>query len=152
MRINLDIHGNIIGVFAARNDNVAICRNNLSKLFSLHEKTVHDLAFRTETGETGGNSNSLDLFEFLKTPCLKALYHDRFESLLDCSSELIKNSAIKANIEAVLDGMKLNEHSRKEIFEQYNGSDLKVRVEEMVDSFLSYNGNHLPMFAKPGTI
>lgn len=145
MKIDLDINGNVVGIVACRSDGVKICRNNLIRLFNLHEKVIHNLKFRQDL-------EKIDLFDFLKIPCLKAVYHDRFEDLLTCSSDLIKNSEIKSIVENLVNDMTLNEQTRNEVFDTYKASDLKVKVEEMVDSFLRYNSNHLPMFARPGSI
>jgi len=72
---------------------------------------------------------------------------------LDCSIEILKNSgSIRKQIEEALNETNINNEKRKEIVNLYNESDVKEKVEQMVDSWLSFNNNHLPMFARPGTI
>lgn len=149
MKISLDLHGKIVGITAARNDGVKISKNNLQSLFNLQEKIVHNLKERWEA-EAEERKGNQDLFEFLKTPSLKSIYHDRFDALLDSSIDLIQKSEMKDKINDLFDGLKLNVENKKALMEEYQGSDLKKKVEDMVDSFLSYNSNLLPMYAKPG--
>lgn len=142
--IHLDLNGNVMKIFACRNDSEPLCVENLTKLFGLHERTIHNLKFRQDT-------KPCDLFEFLKTPSLKALFHDRFRNdLLTELYSIASESGLKAKITDTLSDMSLTENKRKEIHEFYSNSEIKTQVEDLITAWLHYNRNTLPMYAQPG--
>jgi len=143
--IDLDANGNVVGVFACRNDGKKLCTGNLQTLFGKHEKIIHDLKFRQ-------SKEPSDLFEFLKTASLQALYHDRFEELLAESNDILKMGGIRKQIEEVIANVELTDDKRESLKKVYQDSQLKEQVEDLVTAWLNYNRNHLPMYAKPGAV
>lgn len=143
--IGLDRNGNVVNILAIRQGGEALCCGNLERLFGLHEKTIHNLKFRM--GKQPG-----DIFEFLKTPSLKAVYHDKFDDLLLECKEILEEGGIEREIRESLSNIELTEEKRRELKEKFEASSMKGRVEDIVTAWLSFNRNHLPMYARPGAV
>jgi len=54
--------------------------------------------------------------------------------------------------ELINEDLQLSDSDRKNLHEIYADSSVKRAVETRLLSFISYNYNHLPMYAKPGMV
>ena len=145
LKIGLDANGNVVNILAIRQNGEKLCVGNLQNLFGLHEKTIHNLKFRTSKDENG-----TCIFEFLKTASLKAVYHDKFGDLLAECKEVLQEGGLEEEIKNMLDNIELNEEKREDLRKMYENSSMKEKVEDIVTAWLSFNRNHLPMYARPG--
>jgi len=148
LKIGLDSNGNVVKILAIRQNGERLCVGNLENLYGLHEKTIHNLKFRT--GKK--TSQNACIFEFLKTASLKAVYHDKFEDLLVECKEVLEEGGLENEIMNMLENVELNEGKREELRKMYENSSMKEQVEDIVTAWLSFNRNHLPMYARPGAV
>jgi len=153
LKIGLDSNGNVVKILAIRQNGEKLCVGNLENLYGLHEKTIHNLKFRTgKKTTTTNNTQNACIFEFLKTASLKAVYHDKFEDLLVECKEVLQEGGLEHEIMNMLDNIELNEGKREELRKMYENSSMKEQVEDIVTAWLSFNRNHLPMYARPGAV
>ena len=129
-------------------------------LYGVHERYLNGLKARW------GESLITDFYDYFSEPWAHAVFHDRMRDLRDEIRQIFADDSDEAagkgqeGFEAKLrdyigSDIQMTRFLRDFIKDNYNSAEcaeLKKSIEKRLISFLDYNGNHLPMYAKPGMI
>lgn len=127
--------------------------SNLLCLYALHERYLNNLLQRFDEGLID------DFYSFFRESWCLAVFHDRFKDFRDEIRELLvaKPSAdvpsLEEKVRKMIDeDLALTKDQRRVLSDSYVASTAKKAIEQRLLGFLSYNSNHLPMYAKPGMV
>jgi len=127
--------------------------SNLVSLYGLHERYLNNLLQRYDEGLI------TDFYSFFREAWCLAVFHDRFKDFRDEIRELLvaKPSAdvpsLEEKVRKMIDeDLVLSKDQRRHLTDSYVASTAKKAIEQRLLGFLSYNSNHLPMYAKPGMV
>lgn len=126
--------------------------SNFIKLYGFHEQYLNRLL-------TKYSQNKIkDFYVYLSDHWCNAIYHDRFEELCKEIREITinPNNGIKSVndlLNEIVDkDLILTKDQRNKITEHFSSSGTRSLIEKRLLSYLNYNSNHLPMFAKPDMV
>ncbi|XP_076254261.1 LOW QUALITY PROTEIN: cilia- and flagella-associated protein 61-like [Rhynchophorus ferrugineus] len=128
---------------------------NISCLWGKHEKLLNNLQLRFEMVLI------TDFFEYFKQPWAYALYHDRFEDLLDDLNNLMTSSVGvdgSCLITEVIEMYKqrkwqpLTTEEQNKIEEEFPNKLYPKIIEQKVLDFIYQNLSYLPMYAHPNVV
>lgn len=127
--------------------------SNLVCLYALHERYLNNLLQRFDEGLID------DFYSFFRESWCLAVFHDRFKDFRDEIRELLvaKPSAdvpsLEEKVRKMIDeDLVLSKDQRRVLSDSYMASSARKAIEQRLLGFLSYNSNHLPMYAKPGMV
>ncbi|KAJ8980373.1 hypothetical protein NQ317_009367 [Molorchus minor] len=126
--------------------------HNIYSLWGKHERLLNNLQLRFEMGVI------TDLFEYFKQPWTYAIYHDRFDALLDDLNSLMTSTMFNTEVSLVSEFIDMyketkwkelpqNEVDRLE--EEFTALTYPKILEQKVLEFIHKNLDHLPMYAHP---
>ncbi|EDO37268.1 predicted protein [Nematostella vectensis] len=126
---------------------------NLKCLYGIHERYLNNLLQRFDEGLIQ------DFYSFFQESWCLAVFHDRFNDFREEIRELLVNKpsddvlSLEEKVRKMIDeDLVLSKDQRRNLSDNYVSSPAKKAIEQRLLSFLSYNGYHLPMYAKPGMV
>ncbi|KAJ8956355.1 hypothetical protein NQ318_015093 [Aromia moschata] len=126
--------------------------HNICALWGKHEKLLNNLQLRFEMGVI------TDLYEYFKQPWAYAIYHDRFEALLDDLNSLVTSTMFNQEISLVSELIEAYKEvkwkeltaDQKDVLEDMFALQTYPKIlEQKVLEFVQTNLDHLPMYAHP---